>query len=315
MSHASVRAAESKLLKRQEPFRFREPGFSYSLSAGVGGVRFSTTDGEGESAAAPAVWAFGAGEYGQTYILDEDGTLAESRLSYFTSTEALDITPGQSNITPHRVKEALGRKLDSKMAEDCFRCHTTVAVTSKIFKSDEAIPGVTCESCHGPGAQHVSAMRNGDYEQAVGTIVNPRRLSAPDSVDFCGACHRTWADVTMEGGGSMGAAQVRFQPYRLEMSRCWGEAGDARITCVACHDPHQPLVRELSSYDTKCLACHGTTPGSVKHNSAKTCEVGNSDCASCHMPKVKVPQARTTFTDHYIRVVRGSESDNRKSLH
>jgi hypothetical protein len=99
----------------------------------------------------------------------------------------------------------------------------------------------------------VAAMRDHDYENGPSTIMNPKYLSASDSVDFCGACHRTWADVAMGMSTNMGAAKVRFQPYRLEMSRCWGAGVDARITCIACHDPHQRLVHELSSYDAKCL--------------------------------------------------------------
>ncbi|MEO8737595.1 MAG: hypothetical protein ABI380_13785 [Edaphobacter sp.] len=111
---------------------------------------------------------------------------------------------------------------------------------------------------------------------------------------------------------SMGAAKVRFQPYRLEMSRCWGAGLDARITCIACHDPHQPLVQELSAYDAKCLACHSGGKGSSTRVSAKTCNVGASRCASCHMPKVEVPEVHATFTDHFIRVVHNNEPHDRK---
>lgn len=41
-----------------------------------------------------------------------------------------------------------------------------------------------------------------------------------------------------------------------------GEKGDARITCVACHDPHKPLVRNTASYDEKCLKCRANTGSS-----------------------------------------------------
>ena len=40
------------------------------------------------------------------------------------------------------------------------------------------------------------------------------------------------------------------------MSRFWATAGDPRITCIACHNPHQPLVHSTAAYDIKCLACH-----------------------------------------------------------
>jgi hypothetical protein len=155
----------------------------------------------------------------------------------------------------------------------------------------------------------VAAMKVQQYEKSSATIINPMRLSPEDSVDFCGACHRTWADVAMEMPASIGATSLRFQPYRLEKSRCWGENGDPRITCIACHDPHQPLVRELSAYDSKCLACHSRQGESQRHTGVNlTCTVGTHDCASCHMPKYEVPEIHAKFTDHYIRVVRANKS-------
>jgi len=313
MYHAGVRATESQVLKAQQRLTFREPRFSYSLTRDAAGALFSVTDGQRQSTV-PAVWAFGAGGYGQTYILEENGAYIESRLSYFTSLNALD-TPGQPSNTPRGMKEALGRNMDVETVKNCFRCHTTEAVTSNVLEPDKAIPGVTCESCHGPGVRHVAAMRNGRYEQAAATITNPTFLSPVDSVDFCGACHSTFADVMM-APANRSETVVRFQPYRLELSRCWRYAGSARarITCIACHDPHLPLVRDLSAYDSKCLACHSAVRGSASHISAMTCKVGTSNCASCHMPKVLAPEVHATFIDHDIRVVRGNERDDRKVL-
>jgi hypothetical protein len=311
MFHAGARATDALILKAQPQLTFREPAFSFSLTRNAAGVTFFVTDGTRQSTV-PVVWAFGAGEYGQTYILQKNGTYTESRVSYYTSLKALDITPGQSNTTTQGVEDALGKKLDNETTASCFQCHTSEAVTAGVLNSDKAIPGVTCESCHGPGAKHVAAMRDHDDENSPPTIMNPKYLSASDSVDFCGACHRTWSDVAMGMPTNMGAAKVRFQPYRLEMSRCWGAGVDARITCIACHDPHQPLVHELSAYDAKCLACHSGAKGSTTRVSSKTCNVGTSRCASCHMPKVEVPEAHAAFTDHFIRVVHSNEPEGRK---
>ena len=88
--------------------------------------------------------------------------------------------------------------------------------------------------------------------------MNPSRLDPVESVDFCGACHRTWQDVVTNIG--LGALNLRFAPYRLENSKCWSKP-DARLTCVACHDPHQPLEHDPAAYDSKCLQCHLNQPG------------------------------------------------------
>jgi hypothetical protein len=307
MYHAGVRAAQSDILKNNGSLRFQEGSFTTSLTTSREGSTFSVTDGA-YTTSLPAVWAFGF-KNGQTYILEKDGAYFESRLSFFTKTHSLDITPGHSPEAPKDLEAALGRKMSVDRAKDCFRCHTTAAFTSKVFEPEKASPGVTCEACHGPGAAHVASMGAKGPKRGAVEIIDSADLSPSDSVDFCGACHSTWADV-MEAGGSPGPGKIRFQPFGIEQSRCWGTNGDARITCVACHDPHRPLVHELSTYDFKCLACHGLRTGSKKPLAAKTvCKVAASNCVTCHMPKYELPQTHAVFTDHQIRVVRASTVD------
>ena len=155
------------------------------------------------------------------------------------------------------------------------------------------------------GAAHVASMSSNDPERAT-AIKAPSDLSPLDSVDFCGACYSTWADV-VETPRQVGLARIRFQPYGLEQSRGWGTSGDRRITCIACHDPHQPLDREPSAYDSKCLACHGLRTESKGTHAAKTvCKVAVSNCVICHMPKYELPEMHAAFTDHDTRVVRAS---------
>jgi hypothetical protein len=305
MYHAAVRAAQSGVLETHKQLNFQDALYQYSLAHTPPEVTYSVSDGV-NSAARTVEWAFGAGNIGQTYLLEKDGAYTESHLSYYSALSALDITIGQEADAPLEMDKALGQRLNHDTAQHCFGCHTTLAVTSNVFEPEKSIPGVTCEACHGPGAKHVAAMRIHHSEQASrNTLMNPEHLSPSDSVDFCGACHRTWSDVAMQMPANIGVASVRFQPYRLEQSRCWGKNGDARITCIACHDPHQPLVRESRSYDSQCRACH-VIEGQPQQRAAMApaCKVSASNCVSCHMPKYEVPQSHTTFTDHYIRVIR-----------
>jgi len=303
MYHAAVRAAQSEILQTHQQLNFQDALYQYSLTRAPQGVMYSVSDSK-NSTVGNVDWAFGAGNIGQTYLLEKNGAYTESHLSYYSALSALDITIGQATDAPSEMSKALGQPLNHDTAQHCFSCHTTVAVTSNTFEPEKAIPGVTCEVCHGPGAKHVAAMRGHHSEgDARNTIMNPEYLSPSDSVDFCGACHRTWSDVAVQMPSNIGVASVRFQPYRLEKSRCWGQNGDARVTCIACHDPHQPLDRDPKSYESKCLACH-VTKGQQKAATAPACKVSTSNCVSCHMPKYEVPQSHNTFTDHYIRIVR-----------
>jgi hypothetical protein len=120
-------------------------------------------------------------------------------------------------------------------------------------------------------------------------------------VDFCGACHGTFWDVTL--AGEEPARKLRSQPYRLESSRCWGQ-GDDRITCTACHDAHQPLVRDPLAYDARCSSCHADGRSApTPERPGRACRIARSGCVTCHMPKYDVPEMHYSFTDHLIRIV------------
>lgn len=254
-----------------------------------------------QSVSIPLTWAFGSGHHGQTFIYRRGGEWWETRMTIFNGFGA-GITPGESDAIPSSLAEALGRSIPSQELPMCFGCHATAAVASKKFTPASAIPGISCEGCHGPGAAHVALAHSGVSDNP-GLIFNPAHLDPATSVDFCGSCHRTWWDVSQLR--NQGVNVVRFSAFRLEQSRCWGK-GDARLTCAACHNPHKPLATDASAYDEKCLQCHVQSAAMkpTAEHPAPACPVKTSQCTSCHMPKYEVPQMHSLFTDHRIRVVR-----------
>jgi hypothetical protein len=304
MGRASSSADESQILRNSTSLSFHSGAHAYEISRGQSGFQFSVSDGS-KSISASLSWAFGLGDKGQTYIYSQGGSLYESRLSFYKTIQGLDVTTGNLSAKSYSLEGSLGRRMEVEDARRCFGCHTSQSTTSDRFHPESAVPGVRCQSCHGPGAKHVSAMKAGNIDVGRKSILNPMKLSPVDSVDFCGACHRTWGDVIE--AGIVGVANVRFQPYRLENSRCWAK-GDDRLTCIACHNAHEQLVHETGFYDEKCLRCHVTNRDAkqVKDHSGAACTVGTSNCVSCHMPKVEIPSMHAPFTDHFIRVVRTS---------
>lgn len=301
MARTASRAADSVILRAHESLSVRLAGHDYQIMTRDGQSAYMVTKGD-RSLSVPLGWAFGVGKVGQTYVYERAGAFYESRVSYIDALAALAFTPARALESPRDVAEAAGRPVGASEARRCFGCHMTASTTEDNLDLTHLIPGVTCEACHGPGAKHVAAVEEGRLEAATRAIANPRRFDPTASVDFCGACHSTWWDVTL--AGEKGIAALRSQPFRLQSSRCWGE-GDARLTCTACHDPHEPLVREPLSYDGRCQACHGPGPGGAAGSrSPRQCKVAQENCASCHMPKYEVPEMHFRFTDHLIRVVR-----------
>ena len=297
MANALETIAECRILRDHPKLRFQEGKYSYEIERDGDKSVYRVTDGE-KTISVQLAWAFGLGSAGQTYVFERDGQWYESRVSYFNAVQRLDLTLGAQNIHPKNLNEAAGRPMDRTSARECFDCHSTGAVHENTLQVSGLTPGLQCENCHGPAAQHAQAMKRGDTRSAA-----MRKLSAmstEEMSDFCGRCHRTWAQIA--AAGPQGVLNVRFQPYRLTNSRCYS-ATDERIRCVACHDPHRELVREAAYYDAKCLACHGRAAAKP----LKACPVAAKDCVTCHMPKIELPGSHNLFSDHQIRIVRKHE--------
>ncbi|MGP8093945.1 MAG: multiheme c-type cytochrome [Candidatus Sulfotelmatobacter sp.] len=287
------------LFKSHPQLNFRKDSYTYTVETkGVQPV-YSVTDGT-RTISLPIHWSFGKGA--QTWVLEKDGELYESMVSYYPSIDGLEITTGDSALTPQNLDEAVGRKLLKSEPKDCFGCHSTNAVSNGELTLQTLVPGVTCEHCHtGATAHMIAAVQSGEFGTAPPDL---RKLSTEDISNFCGQCHRTWETVVRSAW--RGEVDVRFQPYRLANSQCF-DGTDPRISCIACHDPHQQLVTADNLYDGKCLACHAARSTSAPgggHNDAKACSVASTNCVSCHMPKVKLPNGLVTFHDHEIRIVK-----------
>jgi hypothetical protein len=301
MARTASPAGESDALAAHRTLTFHLGHYAYEIATGGQESTYTVTDGE-RSASAPLTWAFGAGKVGQSYLFDRQGQLYESRVTYFSTLQGLDFTPGRTVSAASDFEQAMARRVGNDEARRCFGCHTTASSTEGKLDRGALIPGITCEACHGPGREHVVAMREGRLDDGRRMIMDPRKLNPIELVDFCGACHATWWDIALTG--DKGVLALRSQPYRLESSACWGAgAGDARLNCTACHDPHQPLVKDPLTYDRRCLSCHLSAGDQApRGRTGRACKVGTEGCVTCHMPKYEVPEMHFSFTDHQIRV-------------
>ena len=96
---------------------------------------------------------------------------------------------------------------------------------------------------------------------------------------------------------------------------CFQKSEDARLTCTAYHNPHEPLVRTASFYDQKCVSCHSQKRGAKQASLAppsagnpSVCPKAATNCVSCHMPKYNLPEMHSQFTVHFMRIVRPGQS-------
>jgi len=287
----------------------RKGAYTYTVETRGDQSSYSVSDGA-RTITVPIRWNFGAGA--QTWMLDYNGRRYESAVSFYPSIPGLDFTTGDEDLKPHTLEDAIGREIFAPEVKVCFGCHTSNSFTNGKVTLETMRPGVSCDHCHAGTSMHLADSINGDFDSAPPDL---RKLTTEDISNFCGQCHRSWETVVRNHW--RGELTVRFQPYRLSNSRCY-DGGDPRISCIACHDPHVDIVRDDSSYDSKCMACHAAFSGATSAESSSVadasasprppaCPVAKSNCVSCHMPKVKLPNGHLTFTDHEIRIVKPGE--------
>lgn len=295
MARAMEPIADCIILKDNPNLTFHDGIYSYTITRQGTNTSYSVTDGQ-NTLTVPLEYAFGLGDAGQTYVFSYKGNMYESRVSFFDALNGLDLTLGARSLKATNLEEAAGRLMHRREIGECFGCHTTGL--GPAFNFAHVTPGVTCEHCHGSAEAHVNGF-------AQGKPVPMRHLStfsAEDTSDFCGQCHRTWAQIAANGPHDIN--NVRFQPYRLANSKCY-DPSDRRISCVACHDPHVQVVRSDTFYDPKCLACHPSAAHPVAGKAgARRCPVAADRCVSCHMTRYEIPGSHFRFFDHDIRVAK-----------
>jgi hypothetical protein len=257
----------------------------------------------------PLEFGFGSGKQGVTFVTTEsasDPTKTatatspagiEHRISYFAATRSLGLTPGHSpgsaEASGHEIV-LQGRRLSPDKLRLCFSCHSTSTSNRGPSQLDTAtmIANVTCERCHGPGREHIEAVRRGATDRKASTAQD---LEEPFvQIMLCGECHRTQEMVAEERIRPENPEMVRFQPVGLSMSPCYRK-GASGLKCTSCHEPHSRTSTERAGYDAVCLSCHQLA-------NQRICPVSpRARCVDCHMPRRNV-SGDSVFTDHWIRV-------------
>lgn len=325
-----LRTSHSRALGAVDPaeeppdasFRHEKSGRAYRVYRKGGQLRHRETipDPEGGEVVLgdyPAAYTIGSGEHSRSYLIEVDGFLVESPLTWYASKNAWDLSPGYDR--PFHAG------FTRPTNEGCIHCHAgrleTVGESYHRLTFHEQKIG--CESCHGPGSLHVEFRNSAAVAKGPDrTIVHPGRLSRELNEAVCARCHlRGVATVLVRGRQpdefrpSLPLTDFRID-YHLDLpdssmkvtghfeqmhrSRCYTQS--ATLTCTTCHNPHdkpQPAQR-TAYYRAKCLSCHEADGGCKLPEPDRLARSPQNDCVSCHMPRVGTDIPHFAFTHHRI---------------
>jgi hypothetical protein len=244
----------------------------------------------------------GSGRKGQTYLYwGENDQLFQLPVSYWTALGSWVNSPGYGDRILDFSRPVLPR---------CLECHASSfqpdANVANRYQRADFVLGVSCERCHGPGAQHIAHNSDPNAKPAPQAIVNPAKLPRERQIDLCGLCHggvgvaktrpfsftvgNVLADhIQLEHPGADEPLDVHGnQLALLERSRCFKESN---MTCSTCHDVHQPQ-RGASYFSDKCLQCHKVQSCGLFPKRGRAL-VGK--CVDCHLPN---QSSNVIFSSH-----------------
>lgn len=288
----------------------------------------SKRDSEGIEIASQAEqvrYVVGSGTRGRSYLIERDGRLYQSPISWFGEEGRWDLSPGYENKHSH---------FDRTVGEACLFCHSNRALAIEDTVNRYRAPifeghAIGCERCHGPGELHVRRHEQGEeYAAPDDTIVQPGRLEPHLRDSVCQQCHlqgrqrvlrrgRSWFDY--RPGLPLDEFVTTFvhkhpdlrsvgQVEQMMESRCYQQS-QGKLGCISCHDPHQTpkATEKVAYYRKRCQSCHDARAGVECRLPSSERQTRENSCIACHMPRTgSASVVHVSITDH--RIVRQAKA-------
>jgi Flp pilus assembly protein TadD len=304
-------------------------GLDYSIERRDGRIFHQETrrDSTGRLVAraeAEVSFVVGSGRQGLGYLIERDGFLFQSPISWYVRSQRYDLAPGYEKQNTH---------FDRPIVSTCLYCHANRVepVAGAVNRYERPIfrgHAIGCERCHGPGELHVRRPTMVDGRDI--TIVNPGELEPSLREAVCEQCHlmgrrrvvkldrrdddyrpglpfyRFW--TVFEPPAGPPADKFVGQVEQMHESHCF-QSSEGRLGCISCHDPHRLTSPDerVAFFRGRCMECHGAgscrLPEAVRVNRR-----GADDCAGCHMPRLRTSDVvHAATTNHRIPRVPDAE--------
>jgi len=207
----------------------------------------------------------------------------------------------------------------------CYGCHVSQLSTNYDPATDTyfttwAEPGINCETCHGPGAEHVktyvTAAAQGRKPDNL-NLISARGFNVEQTNSQCASCHAKLSRVSPSFGAGeryfdhfdlIGFEHQDFYPdgrdlgenytYTLwRMSPC---VKSGQLDCMHCHTSSgRYRFAGPEPANNVCLPCHADRVANATEHTHHAADSEGNKCIACHMPTTEF--ARMTRSDHSMR--------------
>ena len=205
----------------------------------------------------------------------------------------------------------------------CFSCHVSQLTKNYDAATDSyrtrwGEPGINCETCHGPAAEHVRAARLLAPGEPMPDpkLIAARTLSTTQVNALCGSCHAKLTPLTptftpgdrfFDRFGMTTLEDPDFHPDARDLGEnftmtTWGLsrcAQSGQLSCVHCHTSSGRYRFGTGNPNAACLPCHAERVQTATTHSRHAADSIGNRCIACHMPMTEF--ARMRRSDHSMR--------------
>ena len=265
----------------------------------------------------------------------------EKKTWFFETNDLSGWVPASKSLSMRMLTEWPPNRMMGSVPEkqNCQQCHGSQIITAfdrslGQYKSSFTNLSINCESCHGPGKEHVTLMQfDKRIVKGYTGIQSLKTLSKEESLKVCAQCHAL-KDMIRPGylpgmdfddyfsvkfsmlGGNPYYPDGRVRAFGYQQNHIFSDCyQNGSMTCIDCHNPHSNSYQDINRNVLKgrfdngqCVSCHMAKKENPSLHTFHESESEGSRCTACHMPfqqhKAVGDQLMFARADHTISIPR-----------
>ncbi|MBT3676835.1 MAG: hypothetical protein HOG39_09365, partial [Candidatus Marinimicrobia bacterium] len=265
----------------------------------------------------------------------------EKETWFFETNNLSGWVPASKSLSMRKLAEWPPNRMMGGILEkqNCQQCHGSQIITTfdpnqGKYKTSFTNLSINCESCHGPGQEHVSLMQ---FDQSIVKgytgIQSLKTLSKDKSIEVCAQCHAL-KDMIRPGylpgkdfddyfsvkfsmlSGNPYHPDGRVKAFGYQQNHIFSDCYlNGSMTCIDCHNPHSNGYQDINRnplmgrFDNgQCVSCHVSKKEKISIHTFHKTESEGSRCTACHMPfqqhKAVGNKLKFARADHTIAIPR-----------